>query len=184
MWWRHMACCLSIMSYLQHNHDVALYSKSPPFGQFIHQTGNLFSTECAMITGEVSNDCVSTCKPLINSVMHYFGLKKWKDCLVACLLLVLTSMSFFFQLNVLYYNEVFVNSHRVFLSVFSLKPQCVPMQLRRERIAERMRALQELVPNTNKVIIHATIPDAILARLTCLPICHGIFSKWSRLMMP
>jgi hypothetical protein len=29
----------------------------------------------------------------------------------------------------------------------------VPLQLRRERIAERMRALQELVPNTNKVIM-------------------------------
>jgi hypothetical protein len=29
----------------------------------------------------------------------------------------------------------------------------VSMQLRRERIAERMRALQELVPNTNKVIM-------------------------------
>jgi hypothetical protein len=29
----------------------------------------------------------------------------------------------------------------------------VLLQLRRERIAERMRALQELVPNTNKVII-------------------------------
>ena len=43
------------------------------------------------------------------------------------------------------------------------------MQLRRERIAERMRALQELVPNTNKVIIHAIFPDVILACLTCLP---------------
>lgn len=47
------------------------------------------------------------------------------------------------------------------------------MQLRRERIAERMRALQELVPNTNKVIIHAIFPDLIismlgLACLTCL----------------
>uniref|UniRef100_A0A804Q573 BHLH domain-containing protein n=1 Tax=Zea mays TaxID=4577 RepID=A0A804Q573_MAIZE len=68
---------------------------------------------------------------------------------------------FFFQLNVLYYNEVFVNSHRVFLSVFSLKPQCVPMQLRRERIAERMRALQELVPNTNKTD-RAAMLDEIL----------------------
>lgn len=28
------------------------------------------------------------------------------------------------------------------------------MQLRRERIAERMRALQDLVPNTNKVMMH------------------------------
>jgi hypothetical protein len=27
------------------------------------------------------------------------------------------------------------------------------LQLRRERIAERMRALQELVPNTNKVLM-------------------------------
>lgn len=27
-------------------------------------------------------------------------------------------------------------------------------QLRRERIAERMKALQELVPNANKVFIH------------------------------
>ena len=48
------------------------------------------------------------------------------------------------------------------------------MQLRRERIAERMRALQELVPNTNKVILHAIFPDVIicmpgLACLTCLP---------------
>lgn len=29
--------------------------------------------------------------------------------------------------------------------------QCVGVQLRRERIAERMKALQELVPNANKV---------------------------------
>ena len=63
-----------------------------------------------------------------------------------------------------------MNSHRGFYQFFfSLKPPYVPMQLRRERIAERMRALQELVPNTNKVIIHAIFPDVILACLKCLP---------------
>jgi hypothetical protein len=66
-----MACCLSIMSCLQCNHDVALYWKSPPFRQFIHQTGNLFCSEGAMITREVSNDCVSKCKTLGAEAMHY-----------------------------------------------------------------------------------------------------------------
>lgn len=36
------------------------------------------------------------------------------------------------------------------------------MQLRRERIAERMRALQELVPNTNKVILFVILLGFII----------------------
>ena len=66
-----MACCLSIMSFLQRNHDVELYWKSPPLRQFIHQTGNLFCSEGAMITREVSNDCVSRCKTLGTEAMRY-----------------------------------------------------------------------------------------------------------------
>ena len=66
-----MACCLSILSCLRCNHDVELYWKSPPLGQFIHQTGNLFSSEGAMITREVSNDFVSRCKTLGNGATHY-----------------------------------------------------------------------------------------------------------------
>jgi len=66
-----MACCLSIMSFVQRNHDVELYWKSPPLRQFIHQTGNLFCSEGAMITREVSNDFVSRCKTLGNGATHY-----------------------------------------------------------------------------------------------------------------
>jgi hypothetical protein len=36
------------------------------------------------------------------------------------------------------------------------------MQLRRERIAERIRALQDLVPNTNKVTIHDVFLNVIM----------------------
>jgi len=66
-----MACCLSILSCLRCNHDVELYWKSPPLRQFIHQTGNLFCSEGAMITREVSNDFVSRCKTLGTEAMRY-----------------------------------------------------------------------------------------------------------------
>lgn len=41
-------------------------------------------------------------------------------------------------------------------------------QLRRERIAERMKALQELVPNANKVSKNE--PEIVLAALTRIKI--------------
>lgn len=62
------------------------------------------------------------------------------------------------------------------------------MQLRRERIAERMRALQELVPNTNKVIMLSILVHVIIWVKTYVVHMPAIdtpqnFSKWSGVMM-
>lgn len=42
------------------------------------------------------------------------------------------------------------------------------MQLRREKIAERMKSLQELIPNSNKVLLLLVAPIIVEQSCLCL----------------